>query len=132
MPNNIPTDVLNTGITSNHIAQLEDWGKHLAGQNPTRSKMSTSQIRKFFGEMKRIQADFDTYKSDIVLLDPKIAYAVGRAKKDARNQHVPIEDFYKMISPMIRTINGDKAKYKIFVQVCEAIVAYHKANGGDQ
>ncbi len=93
--------------------------------------MSTSQLRKFFGEIKRIQADFDNCKNDAILLDPKIAYSVGREKKEAKFAPVAIEDFYKLVNPMIRAINGDKQKFKHFVQVCEAIVAYHKNNGGE-
>jgi CRISPR type III-A-associated protein Csm2 len=69
---------------------------------------------------------------DLILLDPKIAYAVGRAKKDARQgETVKIEDFYKQITPLIGKIGEDQAKFKRFVQVCEAIVAYHKQFGGD-
>ena len=86
---------------------------------------------KFFGEIKRIQADFENCKTDVILLDPKIAYAVGRAKKESRGAKIAIEDFYNMVKPMIRSINGDKTKFKHFVQVCEAIVAYHKSNGGE-
>jgi CRISPR type III-A-associated protein Csm2 len=132
MPETISPEVLNTGITSSHIPVLQDWGNFLASGNPGKKKaMSTSQIRKFFGEIKRIQADFDNCKNEVILLDPKIAYAVGRAKKDAgRNEHVAIDDFYKLINPMLRKIEGDKNKFKRFVQVCESIVAYHKAAGG--
>ena len=131
MPEKISTEVLNTGITTSHISILEDWGRHLAKPQGNKKAMSTSQIRKFFGEIKRIQADFDNCKNEVILLDPKIAYAVGRAKKDAgRNDQVAIEDFYELINPMLRKIEGDKAKFRRFVQVCESIVAYHKAAGG--
>jgi len=132
MPLRLDVKILDAGITSKEIPLLEEWGKYLATDSPAKKKMSTSQIRRFFGEIKRIQADFENCKNDVVLLDPKIAYAVGRAKKEARhNQEVAIRDFYEMVSPMIRKIDEDKIKFKHFVQVCEAIVAYHKANGGE-
>jgi len=128
----ISVDLLSRDFTSSDIGLLERWGRDLGKDEPTREKMTTSQIRKFFGEIKRIQADFDNAKKDIVLLDPKIAYAVGRAKKAAGNRKTPkLEDFYKQLSPLIRNINGDKAKFKNFVNICEAIVAYHKAESGD-
>ncbi len=135
MPKKIDVHVLEDGITSNEIPLLQEWGEYLAKKNAGRIEMSTSQIRKFFGEIKRIQADFENCKGDVVLLDPKIAYAVGRAKQ-LRSKKPPIppvaiEEFYENVKPLIRTIDGDKKKFKHFVQVCEAIVAYHKANGGD-
>ena len=132
VPNSINEEVLKNGITAKEIVLLEEWGRFLANGDPQHAKMTTSQIRKFFGEIKRIQADFANNSSDVVLLDPKIAYAVGRAKKDARrDQSVAIEQFYKMINPLIRKVDKDPVKFRHLVQVCEAIVAYHKANGGD-
>ena len=132
MPQLIDKKVLDVGITSNEIPLLEEWGSFLATDTPTTKKMTTSQIRKFFGEIKRIQADFENCKMDLILLDPKIAYAVGRAKKEARQGVVlKIEEFYKQISPLISFIEEDQKKFKHFVQLCEAIVAYHKQFGGD-
>jgi len=132
MPESISKEVLKNGITADLIPKLENWGNYLANGDRNVKKMTTSQIRKFFGEIKRIQADFDNCQQEIILLDPKIAYAVGRAKKDAkRDERVAIEEFYNLLNPMIRDINGDKKKFKHFVQVCEAIVAYHRAKGGE-
>ena len=42
--------------------------------------MTTGQLRKFFGEIKRIEADVEKYKADVVMLKPLLAYAVGRDK----------------------------------------------------
>lgn len=130
-PANIDNAILDDGIKANNIENLKAWGRYFADNNGGK-KVSTSQLRKFFGEIKRIQADFDNCKMDLILLDPKIAYAVGRTKKDARQgESVKIEDFYKQMTPLISKINEDQAKFKRFVQVCEAIVAYHKQYGGD-
>jgi len=128
----ISIDLLSRVFTSDDINLLESWGRYLGKDEEGREKMTTSQVRKFFGEIKRIQVDFDNAKKDIVLLDPKIAYAVGRAKKAAGSRRTPkLEDFYKQLSPLIRNINSDKARFKNFVSICEAIVAYHKAESGD-
>lgn len=130
-PLNLDNSILENGIKSNDIENLKAWGKYFA-ENIGGKKVTTSQLRKFFGEIKRIQADFDNCKMDLILLDPKIAYAVGRAKKDARQgETLKIEDFYKQITPLIGNIGEDQVKFKRFVQVCEAIVAYHKQFGGD-
>lgn len=132
IPQTISTDVLETGITSQHITLLESWGDFLARGDNEHARMTTSQIRKFFGEIKRIQADFENCKQDVILLDPKIAYSVGRARKEAKkDQKLAIEKFYTTINPLIRKIDGNAKKFKHFVQVCEAIVAYHKAKGGE-
>ncbi|HRN54858.1 MAG TPA: type III-A CRISPR-associated protein Csm2 [Niabella sp.] len=130
-PSDIDKNIINEGINNSHIENLKAWGEYFANDSGGK-KVSTSQLRKFFGEIKRIQADFENGKMDLVLLDPKIAYAVGRAKKDSGKSHrVKIEDFYNQISPLIGQIGYDKKKFKHFVQLCEAIVAYHKHFGGD-
>ncbi|MBZ5857561.1 type III-A CRISPR-associated protein Csm2 [Flavihumibacter profundi] len=130
MPTMINASVLDTGIDENILKQLEDWGRFLAERTPGRLEMSTSQIRRFFGEIKRIQADFENNAKDVLLLDPKIAYAVGRASRDAGQRSAAIGEFYKMVSPLIRSIRMDKMRYSHFVHVCESIVAYHKVYGG--
>ena len=119
------------------VKPLEELGKRLAEadkvqdrNNPniwiTKKAMSTSQIRKFFGAIKRIQADFDNLKGEIILLEPKLAYAVGKDKKESK-----IDEFYKELSPLIKEINEDEKKFKNFVSIVEAIVAYHKVYGGE-
>lgn len=130
MPNAISTEILSNGIKDEHILSLKDWGKYLAQKAQARGDkkpMSTSQIRKFFGEIKRIQADFENCKGEIVLLDPKIAYSVGRAKKEGPSK---IEDFYNLVNPLLTGIKEDKSRFKNFVSIVEAIVAYHKEAGG--
>ncbi len=126
MPPLIDKAILINGIKTEDLNTLEDWGKYLAPKNKDDKRaLTTSQIRKFFGDIKRIQANYEIDKGDIVLLDPKIAYAVGRADKESR-----IIDFYKLVKPMIRDIEENKDKFSVFVSVIESIVAYHKASGG--
>ncbi len=122
MPKKIPLTVLSEGITD--LTLLAEWGGYLAKGHPDKA-LTTSQIRRFFGAVKRIQADFAQLKSEILLLEPKLAYAVGRSKEGAK-----IGEFYTMMSPLIRDINQDKTKFKNFVSLFEAIVAYHKAANG--
>jgi len=128
-------DMLINGIKD--VKPLEELGKRLAEadkvqdrNNPnkwiTKKAMSTSQIRKFFGAIKRIQADFDNLKGEIILLEPKLAYAVGKDNKKSK-----IEEFYKELSPLIKEIKEDEKKFKNFVSIVEAIVAYHKVYGGE-
>ncbi len=100
MPEKIPVSILTDGIKD--LKLLKDWGDYLAkddgfGRDKV-GKLSTSQIRKFFGSIKRIQADFEKAKGEILLLEPKLAYAkqgwdeyIGRLKHyhTMRITHIP-------------------------------------------
>ncbi len=131
MPNNIDHNILERDIDVDDLGLLEDWGRYLAPDpNDNKIPMTSTQIRKFFGEMKRIQAGFSNLNSEIILLDPKIAYAVGRAKKEGKHKQYKIEEFYKLVSPLLKKIKQNEIRYKRFVKIIEAIVAYHKAYGG--
>ncbi|MFN4147916.1 MAG: type III-A CRISPR-associated protein Csm2, partial [Runella sp.] len=131
-PDNIKINVLEQGIEE--LNYLKEWGKYFAesetktenGKERVIGGVSTSQIRRFFGAIKRIQADFDEMKGEIILLSPKLAYAVGRDGNKTK-----LQEFYNTLSPLIEDIKEDKKKFQNFVNVFEAIVAYHKAAGGN-
>lgn len=124
-PKVIDVSVLETGVKD--VSLMREWGHFLANG---RDSVKTSQLRKFFGAVKKIQADFDNSKGEIVLLSPKLAYAVGRAV--SKNPKSKIKDFYVVLSPLIESIGEDKKKFKNFVNVFEAIVAYHKEIAKEQ
>ena len=70
-------------------------------------------------------------ETEFVMLKPKLAYAVGRAKQNGKKEiFQKIEDFYFVmadaIDKVLNSANKDKA-FKNFVTAFEAIVAYHKA-----
>jgi CRISPR-associated protein Csm2 len=87
--------------------------------------LTTSQLRKFFGEIRRIQADLQQHeefnKEDLILLKPYLAYQVGREK----DKNAKIRDFYNQIACAIDVVTT-KEHFKRFVKFVEAIVAYHK------
>ena len=92
-------------------------------------KLTTSQLRKFFGEVKR-QQTIGYQESSFILLKPKLAYAVGRVK-DGR-KYYKIEDLYNVLSNAIDIVvspeTKDKEKaFRNFIAFFEAIVAYHKS-----
>ena len=121
----IDLKILDEGVKS--IENLQKWGHYFAEDDNYLKKVSTSQLRKFFGALKQIQADFGNKKGEVILLDAKLAYAVGRDvdNKTGKNK-TKIKEFYDLVSPIIRVVNEEKAKFKYFVDVFEAIVAYHK------
>ena len=118
----------------------------------TDDKLTTSQLRRFFGEVKR-QQSIGYKESSFVLIKPKLAYAVGRAKKDSKSSYNKIEDLYYILSNAIDIVIQEEKKkekaveesqneverkkallekgkhlpFKNFISIFEAIVAYHKA-----
>jgi len=112
-------------IDDDVIEWTKNFGKKLSPKGNDKYKpLTTSQIRKFFGEVKRIQASFDKHKDDIPLLNAKLAYAVGR------NSYSRIEYLYNELESGIKAINGNQDNYNRFVNIVESIVAFHKFHGG--
>jgi CRISPR type III-A-associated protein Csm2 len=118
-------------ITQETVKFAEKFGEYLAkdegkmGDKP----LTTSQLRRFFGEVKRQQLlGYDSTK--FVMLKPKLAYAVGRAKQSNKGYN-KIEDFYYVLANAIDLVEQapDKKKaFQNFITAFEAIVAYHKAS----
>ena len=112
-----------------YLGTTEKYKKNVQGKEREFKveKLTTNQLRKFFGEVKRQQMN-GYNKTDFILLKPKLAYAVGRAKGDSK-----IKDFYEVMSNAIDIVakeqDEEKAKlyFKNFIKIFEAIVAYHKA-----
>lgn len=102
------------------------------GKEPLRG-LTTSQLRRFFGELKFIQSDFDKNKNNIPKLLPYLAYAVGRDKDDRGNNKTMIKIFYEAyeeaLKELAKNIN-DKEKFNRLVDITEVIVAFHKYYGG--
>ena len=135
----IPQGEIQTKVTEKSVEIAELFGKYLAKKDQIPGKngrykdvepLTTSQLRKFFGEVKRQQMQgYD--ETNFVMLKPKLAYAVGRAKSGNSNKEYKIKDFYDVLANAIDTVqtSPDKDKaFKNFITIFEAIVAYHKAN----
>ena len=107
--------------------EMIEWAKE-KGEDLYKKQLTTSQIRKFYGEVKRIQADFGKYKDDAPMLNAKLAYAVGRkkGKKDGKG----IELFANTFEKAIKEGSNSKENFNRLVKILEATVAYHKYFGG--
>ncbi len=122
-------------ITDEAVKWTESFGDFLQLKD-SKNPLSTSQVRKFFGELKRIQADPEKYKEDIPLLKAKLAYAVGRdSYKDKRGNlqnKSKINEFYQELARGIDYIREDNRKedFTRFVKIVESVVAFHKYFGG--
>jgi len=108
-----------------HLCDLQD-GKY--GKTPGFAALTTSQIRNFFGEIKRIQAKtFDKQKSAFLLIRPKLAYAEARVLQ--KNKNSRIKDFRKIMERAHTQVQSD-IHFQNFVDFLEATLAYHKFYGG--
>ena len=126
----IPESEIKSSITEVTVAFAKEFGQYLGkdiredDKNPKsriiESKLTTNQLRRFFGEVKRQQMQ-GYNKTDFILLKPKLAYAVGRADRNSK-----IKDFYLVISDAIDKVS-DENSFQNFIMIFEAIVAYHKA-----
>lgn len=118
-------------LHENAVPFAEEFGKHLCDlqqDRPGREAMTTSQIRNFFGEVRRIQAKgYEKDKTAFLLLRPKLAYAQARVvSKLGRSR---ITDFREVIDKAHQAVgNGDH--FQNFVDFLEATLAYHKFYGG--
>lgn len=96
-----------------------------AGEFMAKNGLTNSKIRSIYGEIKRIQmSEFEKEKSSFFLLKPKVAYALGR---DEKNEGLKL---FKLIFDNASKDVSDQNSYKNFCNFIEAILAYHKANGG--
>ncbi len=130
------TNWISNGIEKQTIKWAEEFAKNRLiirndrGRNQGRvnkdSSLTTSQIRKFFGEVKRIEAlGYDENTTDVLMLKPKLAYAAGRKSNPRHAIHI----FYKEIGKALDYVTN-KEQFDNLIKILEAIVAYHKAAGG--
>jgi CRISPR-associated protein Csm2 len=110
------------GINAACITYADDFGKYL-------KKLSSTQIRNFYGEVKRIQMKgLDKETVAFHLLKPKLAYAAKRDGSDeARNFNKVITKAHSHVE-VGKEISKDQ--FKNFCNFIEAILAYHKSYGG--
>ncbi|MBY5959774.1 type III-A CRISPR-associated protein Csm2 [Membranicola marinus] len=125
MMNGFKESWITNSIDFETVCWAQNKGKELASGT---DQLSTSQLRKFFGELRRIESDYERYKEDIPLLTVKLAYATGRNKKSK------IKDFYRYFKEMdkaYRSSDNKKESFYRMVKIIESIVAFHKFSGGN-
>lgn len=105
---------------------------------PIDISIKTSQIRNFYSSIVSIREKFkierkltEEIERDLILLKPKLAYSVGRQSKDSK---ITYKDFYDLITIAIDLTTQSSKKEKAFqnfLDLIEAIVAYHRFNNGE-
>lgn len=121
--------IITQGDPETLVKWAEDIGKAIARQ------VTSSQLRNVFGTARQIQlrwpSDSDAAYRDAVLLRPKLGYFAkrerGRGMEDLRRILTPaLEEMSRSTDPKER-----QNRFNRFVEFLEAIVAYHKAYGGN-
>ncbi|MBO8169049.1 MAG: type III-A CRISPR-associated protein Csm2 [Thermoanaerobacteraceae bacterium] len=103
------------------VETAEALGEHLA----KKTKMTTSQIRKLYSDVKRLKFKKENGSYRINLMRAKLAYIAGRHKDQVR-------DLQDVLDRALREIGTSEEKYQRFADFFEAIVAYHKKYGGQE
>jgi CRISPR-associated protein Csm2 len=125
-------------ITDPNGAQVLVTNANEIGAKLYAMRMSTSQIRALFGEVRQIQAQWNMEGAEnrqkalrrLVLLKPKMAY---RARKENNRG---VQELVDVLNPALDEVLQEKNPrrqsdhFQRFVEFFEAILAYHKAAGG--
>lgn len=119
------------GFEPDTINYTEKFGEFLV-----QARLTTSQIRNIFNEVKRIQAivlqqnGLASVRKDFLMLRPKLAYAAKRAGNRG------IESLREVLDTAHQAVEleGETSKktFNNFVDFFESILAYHKAKGGSE
>ena len=120
------------------------WNDKFKKIDSGKGALSNSQIRNVFGEVKRIQMKlkgttdkekaWKEIKSSFLLLQPKLAYASGRAVQKQKQSVLPVlKDVLTQAAIAVKADDVGAAKrYENFVDFLESILAYHKTYGGKE
>ena len=111
----LPANVIEHGGEA-LVKAAEELGKRLARD------LKTAQIRKIYSAVKKIQMNKTFNRNELILLKPRLAYAAARKQE--------VEALRDALTQAIDKVDSAE-KFKNFVDFFEAILAYHKAFGGD-
>ena len=119
--------IIEQGDNEALVAQAKLVGTTLARQ------LTTSQIRGIFGSVRRIELDWQDQANndrlkraqrEFALLQPRMAY------QSRRERGRGVEELSNVLTPAMRLVGKDYGRFRNFVDFFEAILAYHKAEGG--
>lgn len=119
-------------MTAENIDKIaEKWGENFA------KEIKTNQIRNVFSSIAAIRNDFvkskrytDEIQTNLIMLKPKLAYAVGRSSGKAQEKYRRFKGLLEEAIDKITGSNDHKKAMENFFFLAEALVAYHKYYGG--
>ena len=110
------------------VKSADEVGRRLKEMN-----LTSSQIRALFGEVRQIEALWRTddarARNRLILLKPKMAYRSRRERGQGVAELVGVLD--PAVDFVVRDSNGEYVRFQHFVELFEAILAYHKFYGGN-
>ena len=99
-----------------------------------REGITTSQIRNIFGEVKKIEMEWERNPTSswvrLQLLRPKLAYMAKRAAEGSRGEGSRGFALKEVLSAAIVKVESKSENFQRLVNFFEAILAYHRAAGG--
>lgn len=117
-------------LDGKNTKKMVEWAEKIARKTleDKQYPLTTSQIRNIYGTVKKLDmiGNSEEVLPKLILLKPKLAYAVGRSNK--------VEGL-----KLLRDILGSaidlvaerpNPRFQNFCRFFEAILAYHKAEGG--
>lgn len=113
-----------TTLTPTQVRKIDKAGERI-GKEFAENGVSTSQLRKVFGEIKRAENEFkfendtEQAKKTLFLIKPHLAYAAARKEE--------MQDVKEKISKYMGLVMGDSSDedMEMFFRIMEAIIAYH-------
>lgn len=119
------------GFNEEFIAFAYAFGKQLASKS---SGLTTTQIRNFYGELLKQKAKatkFSDIKQQFILLKPRLAYAAKKEKEDKPGLN-ELKDALDLAIDAVLSSEEKKqdSAFSNFADFFEAIIAYHRAEGG--
>jgi CRISPR-associated protein Csm2 len=127
----IMADVISVITADPSGAELVNFAKTTADLL-VRNNLTRSQIRNIFTEVRKIEALWDAKPQDALrrlnMLKPKLDYQTSRSSQVEQLRNV----LSRAIDEVQKTPNDEERnrRFKRFVELFEAILAYHRALGG--
>jgi CRISPR-associated protein Csm2 len=134
---NVSADDIHKIVTDPNGAETLVKAADQAGKELSDMKLTTSQIRSLFGEVRQIEAEWGMGNEHrgralrrLILLKPKMAY---RSRKERGQAVKALVDLLRPAVDEVIKEKDEKKQDEAFgrlVEFFEAILAYHKAYGG--
>ncbi|MFV9505483.1 MAG: type III-A CRISPR-associated protein Csm2 [Oscillochloridaceae bacterium umkhey_bin13] len=135
-------------IAKGNVQELVTWAEQLGRGLALAERLTSSQVRGFFGAVRQIQAEADANAAQeqhkreldagkhlsegvhrkLILLKPRLAYQAERDRENRKGEGV--KRLAQVLTPAIDLVGHDRKRFTRFVEFFEAILAYHKAAGG--
>lgn len=116
-------------ITDGINREMDEFAQEFA-KELQKGRLTTSQIRNIFGEIKNLQMkilnddDFEKHKGQFILSKAKMAYAAARHSSKEKNGISMFKEKFDLAHKEVK----DKQTFENFVSFITAILAYHKAS----